>query len=159
PSRVHGAGFLTFEARVTYPFHPLVGQTVLVTGSHQHDGVDYFLIRQSHGGSFQIPAWMFDPEASSIEIVAELRLSATKLVELRAFVDSLVTCCSVQEAEGIGHEKAISHAIGSVRHSQARESERQPAPGSINTPATTADGSGRKAARRAMRRRQKGGGQ
>jgi Family of unknown function (DUF5372) len=49
---------------VTYPFHPLVGQTVLVTGGHEHDGVDYLLIRQPHGGSFQIPGWMFDPAAS-----------------------------------------------------------------------------------------------
>ncbi|AJC82189.1 hypothetical protein IE4803_PB00132 (plasmid) [Rhizobium etli bv. phaseoli str. IE4803] len=129
----------------------------MVTGSHEHEGVHYLLIRLAHGGSFQIPAWMFDPAASSIEIVAAPRLSTTKLVELRAFLDSLVTCCSVQEAEGIGHEKAISHAIGSVRHSRARGSERHPASGSINNPATIADGSGGKAARRAVRRRQKGG--
>ncbi|WP_225040261.1 DUF5372 family protein (plasmid) [Rhizobium sp. T1470] len=88
-SRVHNAGFLAFESKVTYPFHPLVDQTVLVTGSHEHEGVHYLLIRQVHGGSFQIPAWMFDPAASSIEIVAEPRLSATKLIELRAFIDSL----------------------------------------------------------------------
>lgn len=62
---------------------------------------------------------MFDPAAGSIKIVAEPRLSATKLVELRALIASLVPCRSVQEAEGIGHEKAISHAIGSVRHSPA----------------------------------------
>ncbi|UFS84693.1 Y4bD/Y4pK family protein (plasmid) [Rhizobium sp. T136] len=59
-SRVHNAGFLAFESKVTYPFHPLVDQTVLVTGSHEHEGVHYLLIRQVHGGSFQIPAWMFD---------------------------------------------------------------------------------------------------
>lgn len=144
---------------VAYPFHPLVGQTVLVTGSHEHDDVQYLLIRQSHGGSFQIPAWMFDPATRSIGIVADPRLSATKLVELRALIDSLVTCCSVQEAEGIGHEKAISHPIGSVRHSPADGSERHPAPGSIDTPATITDGSGGKTSRRAVRRRQKGGGQ
>jgi len=132
---------------------------VLVTGGHEHDGVDYFLIRQAHGGSFQIPAWMFDPAASSIEIVTEPRLSAKQLVELRAFVDSLLTCCPVQEAEGIGHEKAVSHAIGSVCHSPADGSERHPTPGSVDTPATSADGSGGKTARGAGRRWQKGGGQ
>ncbi len=106
-SQVHNAGFLAFESTVTYPFHPLVDQTVLVTGSHEHEGVHYLLIRQAHGSSFQIPARMFDPAATSIEIVAEPRLSAAKLIELRAFIDSLVLCRSVQEAEGISHEKAI----------------------------------------------------
>ncbi|MGY5795650.1 DUF5372 family protein, partial len=154
-SRVHNAGFLAFESTVRYPFHPLVDQTVLVTGSHEHEGVHYLLIRQAHGGSFQIPAWMFDPAASSIEIVAEPRLSAAKLIELRAFIDSHVPFRSVQEAEGISHEKAISHAIGSVRDSPAGRPERHPAPGSLNAPAITVDGSGGKA----VRRRRKGGGQ
>nr|WP_233450528.1 hypothetical protein [Rhizobium mongolense] len=27
----------------------------MVTGSHEHEGVTYLLIRQAHGGSFQIP--------------------------------------------------------------------------------------------------------
>jgi hypothetical protein len=67
PSRGHSSGFLTYEAVVTYPFHLLVGQTVLVTGSHEHDGVDYLLIRQPHGGSFQIPGWMFDPASMVME--------------------------------------------------------------------------------------------
>src|SRR5690242_21308455 len=38
PNREHNAGFLTFEAVVTYPFHPLAGRTVLVIGQHEHDG-------------------------------------------------------------------------------------------------------------------------
>lgn len=60
PSRGHSAGFLTFEAVITYPFHPLVGQTVLVVGDHEHDGIHHFLIRQPQGGFFQVPDWMFD---------------------------------------------------------------------------------------------------
>ncbi|ACE93913.1 Y4bD/Y4pK family protein [Rhizobium sp. 9T] len=103
PSRVHNAGFPTFEARVTYPFHPLVDQTVLVTGSHEHEGVHYLLIL-AHGGSFQIPAWMFDPAASSIEIVAAPRLSATKLVELRAKL-----CCLTIPLRSL--RSPIAHSI------------------------------------------------
>ena len=86
PSRGHSAGFLTYEAVVTYPFHPLVGQIVTVTGDHEHDGVHYRLIRQPHGGSFQIPEWMFDPGAGSLIIVAFPRFPANQLVELRALV-------------------------------------------------------------------------
>jgi hypothetical protein len=81
----------------------LVGQTVLVTGDHEHDGVHYLLIRQSHGGSFQIPGWMFDPAASSFEIVSVPRLPASRLVELRALADHLVACPLAKESrEGIG---------------------------------------------------------
>jgi hypothetical protein len=40
---------------VSYPFHPLVGQTVLVIGEHEHDGIRHFLIRQPSGSSYQIP--------------------------------------------------------------------------------------------------------
>src|SRR5450432_1691759 len=61
PSRGHSAGFLTFEAVVSYPYHPLAGESVLVVGAHEHDGIHHFLIRQSYGGSYQIPDWMFDP--------------------------------------------------------------------------------------------------
>ena len=37
-------GFSTYEAVVTYPFHPLAGQTVLVIGDYEHDGIRHFLI-------------------------------------------------------------------------------------------------------------------
>jgi hypothetical protein len=40
---------------VSYPFHPLVGQTVLVIGEHEHDGIRHFLIRQPSGSSYQSP--------------------------------------------------------------------------------------------------------
>ena len=71
PSRGHSAGFLTFEAVVTYPFHPMVGQTVLVIGDHEHDGIHHLLIRQAHGGSYQVPDWMFDPAASRLALPPE----------------------------------------------------------------------------------------
>jgi len=54
---------------ITYPFHPLVGQTLLVVGDHVHDGIRYFLIRQPHGGSYQVRAWMFAPDASAAAVI------------------------------------------------------------------------------------------
>jgi hypothetical protein len=109
PSRGHNAGFLTFEAEVIYPFHPLVGQTVLVIGDHEHDGVHHFLIRQPHGGSYQIPDWMFDPATSSLALVPTPRLPVTELVLLRALVDRLVAYPSEEGSPGgVGDEKVVS---------------------------------------------------
>jgi Family of unknown function (DUF5372) len=113
---------------VTYPFHPLVGQIVTVTGDHEHDGVHYRLIRQPHGGSFQIPEWMFDPGAGSFIIVAFPRFPANQLVELRALVDHLVACPPAKESPGgIGNEQAVS-ANGSVRTGPTSGSERRRTP-------------------------------
>ena len=55
PSRGHNAGFLTFEAVITYPFHPLAGQTVLVVGDYEHSGIHHLLIRQPQGGFIKFP--------------------------------------------------------------------------------------------------------
>ncbi|MDK4743622.1 MULTISPECIES: hypothetical protein [unclassified Rhizobium] len=63
----------------------MVDQTLFVTGNHEHDGIHYLLIRLAHDGSFQILARMFDSAASSIELVAEPRLLAAKLVERARF--------------------------------------------------------------------------
>src|SRR4051794_20595344 len=110
-------GFLTFEAVISYPFHPLVGQTVLVVGDREHDGCRYFLIRQSHGGSYQVPAWMFDTGARSCTVVAVPPLPVSPLLTLRDLVDHLVTCPPDHECPGgIAHDKAIPNANGSVRH-------------------------------------------
>ena len=159
-SRGHSAGFLTYEAVVTYPFHPLVGQTVLVTGDHEHDGVHYLLIRQPHGGSFQIPGWMFDPAASSFEIVAVPRLPASRLIELRAIIDHLVASPLAEESrEGIGNGNAVSHANGSVHRTGSSESGRHRSSESRGALAGAADRSASKIYQRAAHPQQKGGGQ
>ncbi len=75
---------------VTYPFHPLVGRTVLVVGDHEHDGVHHFLIRQPSGGSYQVPGWMFDPASKSLVLVSVPRLPVGQLVLLRALLDRFV---------------------------------------------------------------------
>jgi hypothetical protein len=41
--RVHNAGCLPFEAVVTYPFHPLARQTVLVVGGIEHGGARHLI--------------------------------------------------------------------------------------------------------------------
>jgi hypothetical protein len=74
---------------IAYPYHPLVGRPVLVTGDHEHDGVHYFLIRQPQGGSFQVPGWMFDPAACSMEIVTVPRLPVSQLLQLRSLASAL----------------------------------------------------------------------
>jgi hypothetical protein len=98
PGRGHNAGFLTFEAEVTYPFHPLAGQTVLVIGDREHDGVHYLLVRQPHGATYQIPDWMFDPAASHLALVPTPRLPVTELLVLRALIDRLVAYSSEEES-------------------------------------------------------------
>src|SRR4051794_22684286 len=83
------------DLRRTDTFHPLVGQTVLITGVHEHDGVCHYLIRQSDGGHFHLPDWMIDPAAGQIETVAVPRLPVSQLLQLRHLVDHLLVPCVV----------------------------------------------------------------
>jgi len=69
------------EAVVTYPFHPLVGQTVVVVGDCEHDDIRYLLVRREHSGSFQIPDWMFGETAKSVDIVSVPKLPVMRLLE------------------------------------------------------------------------------
>ena len=158
PSRGHSAGFLTFEAVVTYPFHPLVGQTVLVVGDHEHDGTRYFLIRQPHGGSYQVPDWMFTEDASTPSVIAVPRLPISQLVLLRTLVDRLIACPSENRYPGgIGHEAVASRADESVCRTASTVGVAQlRAPGSRSAPAHVADGSIDQVGQRSIRRRRDG---
>ncbi len=62
----------------------------MVVGDLVHDGVRYFLIRQAHGSTYQIPEWMFAQEASALAIVAIPRLPVGQLILLRRFADQLM---------------------------------------------------------------------
>lgn len=86
----HNAGIPGFDAVVTYPFHPLFGQTVNVIGSVEHDSCLHFLIRQADGGAFYLPAWMTEPEAGSIKTVDTPHLPLGSLRDLRALLDQLL---------------------------------------------------------------------
>ena len=158
PNREHNAGFLTFEAVVTYPFHPLAGRTVLVIGQHEHDGIRHFLIRQPNGGSYQIPDWMLDPAASHLAIVSVPRLPISQLVLLRALVDRLVTSPLKEGSTGrIGHDKVASETSRSVRcTNRADRIDRSRTPEGGSTFAGVADGSSNEAAPSAVGLRQKG---
>ena len=118
-SRDHSAGFLTFEAEIKYPFHPLVGQNVVVVGDLTHDGVRHFLIRQAHGSTYQIPEWMFAEEVGALVIVAVPRLPIGQLTLLRRLVDQLMAYPpGIEDSGGIGHEKVVAHATGLVRRNR-----------------------------------------
>ncbi len=143
PSRGHSAGFLTFEAVVTYPFHPMVGQTVLVIGDHEHDGIHHLLIRQAHGGSYQVPDWMFDPAASSLAVVNVPRLPVSQLMSVRSLVDHLVACPPEERSGGgIASEKVVPSTSRLIRRTDsAGRADRRRAPDGSGTTARVADGS------------------
>ncbi|MCC8968515.1 hypothetical protein H8A95_41110 [Bradyrhizobium sp. Pear76] len=130
----------------------------MVTGDHEHDGVHYFLIRQPQGGSFQVPGWMFDPAACSMEIVTVPRLPVSQLIQLRSLVDHLVACRPEEESPGgFDNEKAVSCANGSVPSpNPARRYEWRRTPEGGGASASIADGSGGEAGQRASGQRQKG---
>lgn len=116
----HNAGNLAFDAVVAYPFHPLVGQTVLVVGEQEHNGVRHFLIRQPHDGTLHVPDWMVTPQAGSHAIVATPRIPLNALLELRAILDHLVASSVGDSTPKGGDEDAnedpAADAIRSVRH-------------------------------------------
>jgi hypothetical protein len=104
---------------VTYPFHPLVGQTVLITGVHEHDGVCHYLIRQSDGGHFHLPDWMIDPAAGQIETVAVPRLPVSQLLQLRHLVDHLLAY-SANTTDGSHGEASATRTIGERQRRSGR---------------------------------------
>ena len=158
PSQGHNAGFLAFEAVITYPFHPLAGQTVLVVGDYEHSGIHHLLIRQPQGGSYQVPDWMFAPSASTLAIVVVPRLPVGQLVLLRGLVDRLIACPSANRyLGGIGHEIVASRANGTVcLTGPAAGTDQLRAPEGDNTVAGAANGSGDKSGRRSSKRRRAG---
>ena len=159
PNRGHNAGFLTFEAVVSYPFHPLVGQTVLVIGEHEHDGIQHFLIRQSSGGFYQIPDWMFDPIANDLAIVSIPRLPVSQLMLLRALIERLVASPSKEGSTGgVGDGKVVPRANRSVHQtSRAGRVDRRRTPKSAGAFAGAAAGSRDEADRPVVELQQKGG--
>ena len=90
PTRRHDAGCLGREIEVSYPFHPLSGQTAIVVADQIHDGCRHLNLRSEDGASFLVPAWMTQAEAASVKIVDAPCLSLARLLELRAFVDSVL---------------------------------------------------------------------
>jgi hypothetical protein len=75
---------------VNYPFHPLVGKSVLVVGDKEHAGTRHLIIHGPDGAKILLPEWMAHPDAGAIRIVSYPRLCVNRLIELRAFVDRLM---------------------------------------------------------------------
>ena len=90
PKGLHNTGILGNEVRVQYPFHPDVGRELVVLADQIHDGRRHFTVRRECGRSQLLPAWMTEPEAASIKIVADPLLPIARLLELRVFLDVLV---------------------------------------------------------------------
>jgi hypothetical protein len=91
---VHNAGCLRHEVIITYPFHPLVGQSVLVVGDREHGGSRYLIICDGNEARLLLPEWNSFPEAGTIQTLPRPRLSVTRLVELRALLDRLMALSS-----------------------------------------------------------------
>ena len=75
---------------VSYPFHPLVGKSVLVVGDKEHAGMRHLIVHGPDGAKILLPEWMASPDAGAIRIVSHPRLCVNRLIELRAFVDRLM---------------------------------------------------------------------
>jgi hypothetical protein len=48
---------------ITYPFHPLVGQSVHVVGDKVHGGTRYLIICNGDGARLLLPEWMTSARA------------------------------------------------------------------------------------------------
>ena len=75
---------------VSYPFHPLVGKSVLVVGDKEHAGTRHLIILRPDGAKVLLPEWMTSPNAGAIRIVSYPRLCVNRLIELRALLDRLM---------------------------------------------------------------------
>jgi hypothetical protein len=96
---------------ITYPFHPLVGQSVLVVGDKEHGGTRYLIIcKPGEGARLLLPEWMTFPEAGAIQIRMRLRLSVTRLVELRALIDRLMALSPGNHLPGGGRSNEAMEA-------------------------------------------------
>jgi hypothetical protein len=110
PKGVHNAGCLTYEVMVTYPFHPLVGQSVLVVGDKEHGDTRYLIIcKPGEGARLLLPEWMTFPEAGAIQTLSRPRFSVTRLVELRALIDRLMALSPGNHLPGGGQSNEHHH--------------------------------------------------
>jgi len=108
---------------VTYPFHPLVGQSVLVIGDVEHCGTRHLIIcKPGDGAKCLLPEWMTFPEAGAIRIVSCPRLSVNRLVELRALIDRLMASSSGKHVPGGQNNETMDIArTGSVQDTDAEQ--------------------------------------
>jgi hypothetical protein len=87
--RPYNARNLGREVEVAYPFHPLFGRPAIVVADQLHNGSRHLTLRIDDEPSFLVPAWMLDPQAAAIKIVEVPHLSIARLLDLRAFLNSV----------------------------------------------------------------------
>jgi Family of unknown function (DUF5372) len=119
--RAHSARCLKFDqtiATVTYPFHPLVGQSVSIVGCHDHGGTYHLVIRKPDGAKCLIPEWMTRPEAEAIRILSSPRLSVNLPIELRDLIDRIMLTSPVEKRISGGRSSDTSGAakIGAIQN-------------------------------------------
>jgi hypothetical protein len=96
---------------ITYPFHPLVGKSVLVVGERENGGTRYLIIcKPGEGARLLLPEWMTFPEAGAIQTLSRPRLSVTRLVELRALIDRLMALSPGNQLPGGGQSNEAMEA-------------------------------------------------
>jgi hypothetical protein len=157
PKGVHNAGCLTFEVMITYPFHPLVGQSVLVVGDKEHGGTRHLIIcKPGEGARLLLPEWMTFPEAGTIRTLSCPRLSVKRLVELRALIDRLMASSPGNHVPGGGQSNETMEATP-TRSVHDTATTMRPTATSTNDSSETAQGaSGGGGVRRRSRKRRDG---
>lgn len=120
PKGAHSARIPAQEITVTYPFHPLTGQTFVLAGRYEHGGVEHVLVRRKDGATFIFPAWMTG-KAGLARIVADPRLPVNRLIELRELVDRIMIASSAGNPAAAGghHEERNGCSTGSVPSARA----------------------------------------
>ena len=114
----------------------------MVIADQIHDGCRHLNLQSVDGASFLVPAWMTLAAAASVSIVDTPCLSLARLLELRAFVDSVLASCSVEaipEQGGVDGKASDVPAAGSVRASAAADRAR---PGGANEVGGAAESAG-----------------
>ena len=162
PKRAHNAGCLTFAVMITYHFHPLVGQSVLVVGDKEHGGTRHLIIcTHGEGARLLLPEWMTFPEAGTIRTLSCPRLSIKRLVELRALIDRLMASSPGNHVPGGGQSNETMEATP-TRSVHDTATTMRPSATSTNDSRETAQGApgGGDVRRRSRKRRdgQSGGG-
>ena len=105
---------------VRYPFHPLVGQSVLVVGSTEHGNACHLIIRKPDDGAKSLlPEWMTSPEAGTIRIVSCPHLSVNRLLDVRTVVDGLMASFGKQVRGGCNNETMDPGSTRSVQDTSA----------------------------------------
>jgi hypothetical protein len=89
----------------------------MVAADQLHNGSRHLTLRSTDGASFLIPAWMINPEASSVKIVDVPCISIARLLNLRAFLESGLAFGPNEHIPkgGFDDERRDSSARGFVR--------------------------------------------